>query len=529
MSDNFRILKNSGILYIRLLITSIASLFISRIVLQSLGAEDFGLYSVVGGIVIMLNILNVTMVSTSFRYIAFELGQENQKSINEVFNTSLLIHACLALVVVLFAETAGSFYIHHYLNVPKGSIDDAMFVFRFSVLAAVFSIFSIPFQGLLTAHENFSTLASIEVISVLPRLIAAIILIYYLGNRLRLYSVLMAGATAIPAIMYILYCRKKYAATVRWNLQRDINKYKGMIGFSGWIMLGAGANIGQTQGTALIINSFFGTILNTSYGIANLVNCLIIMFARSLGQAAIPQITKSYSSNNLNRTFQLACYTCKYSFFLMMLPALPILLETDFILKLWLGTVPQYTGIFCKLLVVNALLANISSGLPPVIHATGKIKVFQILGSATSLLSLPVSYILFKFGYPPFTIFAVYIVTTLMNFVICLVLLKKLINFNVKNFMGVFYLKILYVSACVSPLFLIQNLFQDGLARFILLSAFSIIWFLIAMYLVGLEKKEKELIGAIPLVKLYVNYILWFNSIKRKIKYFFKKRLFRIQ
>lgn len=496
MSENSKILKNSGILYIRLLITSIASLFIARIVLQSLGASDFGLYSVVGSIVVMLNILNTTMVSTSFRYIAFEMGKGDQGNVNQVFNISLFIHICLALVVVLFAETAGRFYIHHYLNVSNDRIADAMFVFRFSVLATVFSIFSIPFQGLLTAHENFSIRSSIEVIAVLLRLVAAIIIVYYSGSKLRLYAILILGATAVPAVLYILYCLKKYASAVYWNFQHDINKYKEMIGFSSWIMLGAGACMGQAQGTALIINSFFGTILNASLGIASQVNSIVLAFAQNLGQAAIPQITKSYSSNNLNRTMQLVCYISKYSFFLMLLPALPILLEIDFILKLWLGTVPQYTGVFCKLMIVNALLETMNSGLPATVQASGKIKYFQIFLSATSLLSLPVAYLLFKFGCPPFAILAVYIVTTLINLVIWQVLLKKLINFNVKYFIEISYLKILYVSAIVSPLFLIQNLFHESLTRFILLSAFSVIYFLITVYFVGLEKKEKELIGA---------------------------------
>lgn len=494
MSDNSRILKNSGILYIQLFISSVLGLIASRLVLQSLGASDFGLYSVVGGIVVMMNFLNTAMISTSFRYIAFEMGKGNLEGINKVFNISLVIHACLALLFVLFAETLGSCYIYHYLNIPINRIEDAMFVFRFSVLASVFSILSIPFQGLITAQEKFSIRALISVSSSILKLSAVIILLYFIGNRLRLYAVLMSVVILVTTILFILYCRKEYASIICWNFQRDKSKYKEMIGFSGWIMLGAGAIIGKVQGAALIINSFFGTILNASFGIANQVNSIVLMFSQNLSQAAIPQITKSYSSGNSDRTLQLVYYISKYSFFLMLFPSLPILLETEFILKLWLVEVPEYTTIFCQLMLIDALIVCLSSGIPAVVYATGKIKYFQLILSTTSLLSLPVAYMLFQFGYPPYSILVTYIVTASINVVIRQVLLKSLINFDVKIFIKKSYLKILYVVAFVSPLFFIRNLFQEGITRFILLSMLAVIWCLIGVYIVGIEKKEKVLV-----------------------------------
>jgi O-antigen/teichoic acid export membrane protein len=505
LTDNSRIIKNSGILYIRLFITSIITLFTSRIVLQSLGASDYGLYSVVGGIVVLMGFLNTVMVSTSYRFIAFEIGKGNSEGVNKVFNISLLIHIFLAFVVVLLAETLGSYYIHNYLNISYNRIEDAMFVFRFSVLATVFSIISIPYQALITAHEKFSILAFIDILLNFLKLGAVIILIYYLGNRLRLYSVLMAVISLVPPILFILFCRKVYASIIRWNFQRDKNKYKEMIGFSGWIMLGAGASVGKVQGAALIINSFFGTILNASFGIASQVNNVILMFSQNLGQAAIPQITKSFSSGNSDRTMQLVCYVSKYSFFLMLFPALPILLETDFILKLWLVKVPEYTTVFCQLMIINALIDCLSSGIPAAIQATGKIKYFQIILSTISLLSLPVAFILFRFGYPPFVIIVTYIIAALLNTVIQQILLKKLIRFDVKGFLKKSYLKILYVILCVSPLFLIRNLFQDSITRFILISSLSVMWFLFMVYLVGIENKEKELLLS-ELKKVYVKF-----------------------
>lgn len=491
MSENKTIAKNSGILYIRLFIMSIVGLFSSRIVLQSLGASDFGLYNVVGGIVVMINILNAAMISTSYRYIAYEMGRGDAEEINKVFNISLVLHLCLTLICVLLAETVGIYYIQHFLNVPAGRIDDAIFVFRFSVLAAIFSIFSVPYQGLITAQEQFLVRSVIEVMQVLLRLAAAVALLYYGADRLRLYSVLTALAIALTSILYIAYCRSKYPAMVLWHFQKDKDKYREMIGFSGWILLGAFACIGRVQGAALIINVFFGTILNATFGIANQVNQLILAFTQNLGQAAIPQITKSYSSGNVDRSMQLVCYMTKYSFFLMLLPALPILLETNFLLHLWLGKVPEYTALFCQLMIWNALIECLNAAVPAAVQATGKIKYFQILWSVVSLLSLPMAWILFKFGYPPQSILITCILTAFGNVAVSQILLKRQIHFDLKKFYRVSFLKIFYVIVCILPLFLIKNWYDESLYRFIFLSITSVIWFTIVVWVFGLEMKER--------------------------------------
>lgn len=496
MKDNTKILKNSGILYVKLIVTSIISLFISRIVLESLGVSDFGIYNVVGGIVVMANILTPALVATTFRYMSFEIGGGNLGGINKVFNISLVLHIIFALILLILAETLGRYYIYNKLNVPFERIDDAIYVFHFSVLAIIFSIITSPFQALITAQEKFSVIAVIEIVSVLLKLGIAIILLYYIGDRLRVYAILMTVIMAIPFILYLLYCYNKYKSIISWNFQQDKSKYKEMLGFSGWMLLGGAASISQVQGAALIINLFFGTILNASFGLANSINTIVLVFSRSLGQAAIPQITKSYGSGNTDRAMQLVCYISKYSFFLMLLPALPILLETDFILKLWLKNVPEYTTIFCQLMIINALVSCLGSGIPSVVQATGKIKYFQIIGSAISLLSLPIAYLLFKFGYPSYSILVVYIVSSLINVIVSQILLRYLINFDVKTFMKIAYLKIVYVVVFVSPLFLIRNLYPDNTVRFIFLLIISVVWFFIAVYLVGINKKEKELIGS---------------------------------
>jgi len=491
MSDNRRIAKNSLFLYIKLITTTIVGLLSARIVLQNLGASDFGLYSVVGGIVVMINLFNTAMTSASYRFITFEIGKGDVSGANKVFNISLIIHACLAMLVVLLAETFGTYYIYHYLNVEAGRISDAVFVFRLSVVATVFSILSIPFQGLVTANENFFVRSLLEVTNALLRLAAAVMLIWYGANQLRLYAVLIMLATAITAILYMAYCRRKYRPIVAWNFQTDRAKYWEMVGFSGWVILGATATIGKVQGAALIINFFFGTVLNAGFGIANRANHFVLLFSHNLAQAAVPQIVKSYSSGNIDRTMQLVCYMPKYTFFLMLLPAVPILLETEYLLDLWLDKVPEQTTLFCQLIIMGAVIDCLNTGIQAAVEATGKIKYFHICRSTILLSGLPVSFILFKFNYPPYAILVVYIMTSLLIVIANQVLLKTLINLDLKRLYRTSYLSIFNVIVGVCPLFFIKTLFAPGLPRFIFLSFAALMWLVCVIWFVGIDKNER--------------------------------------
>lgn len=492
LSDNRLLLRNTIILYVRLIVTSLIGLFSSRFIIRSLGASDFGLYNVVGGVVVMMVFLNTVMTATTYRFIAFEMGTGNKEGVNKVFNISLVIHVFMGLMVLLLTETAGVYYVNNYLKVEPGKLNDALFVLRFSTYASVISIISIPYQGLVTAMENFKTQAIIEIIRSFLGLLAAIAIVYYLGNKLRLYALLIALISIVPSVLFFAYCKRRYYESVKWNFQRDKGKYKEMVGFSGWVMLGAAASVGQTTGSNLIINAFFGTLMNAAFGIANQVNGIVTLFAGSLGRVAIPQITKSFSGGDNERTFDLTVYVSKYTFFLMMLPSLPILLETNYLLTLWLGIVPPYTVIFCQLMIVNALVYSLSSGLPALIHATGKIKYFQIIGSAIALLGLPVAWFLFKHGYTPPTIIKIFIFTLLIRLFVSQILLRNIINFNIQLFLKQSYLKIVKVSILVAPLFLIRDLFPSGFLRFILFSAFAVCWLLVAIYIAGIEKNEKD-------------------------------------
>ena len=492
--DNNLIFKNSAILYFRLIVTSIISLISSRFILEALGESDFGLYSVVGGIVVLMAFLNSVMMATTNRFIAFEIGKGINGSINKIFNISLVIHICIALLVLVLTETIGVYYVFNYLSIDPNKITDALFVLRFSTYATFFSIISIPFQGLITAQEKFAVRATIEIIRSFLGLLAAISIIYYLGNKLKLYALIIALSNLVPPLLFYLYCKRKYHKFSKWNFQKDKSKYIEMINFSAWNMIGASAHFGKTTGSILIVNSFFGTVLNAAYAIANQLNSVVLMFSMNLAQAAVPQIIKSYSSGDSNRTINLAAYISKYTWFMMALPALPILLETEFLLNLWLGDYPQYTVVFCQFMIITTLISGLGNGLNAVVEATGKIKYFQIILSTTTLISLPIAFFLFDIGYPPKTILIVFMITTSINVVSSQILLKVIINFDIIYFLRTSYMRVFFVAVISSPLFFIHSLYPSNLNRFILSTIFATAWLILSIYLVGLERKEKNIL-----------------------------------
>lgn len=494
MSQNKTIAKNSLILLLKLLINAIIGLLSTRLIIKGLGVSDFGLYSVVGGVVILMTFINSGMHVASFRFIAFEMGKGIESKVNKVFNISIIIHFGLAFLVWLFTETFGVYYVNNVLNVEPGKINDALFVLRFSSYAAIFGIIGIPFNALITAKEQFKIQAIIEIIRSLLFLTAAVLLISYAGNKLRFYSVLMTVANIIPPVLFTLYCRIRYPEILKWKFQKDVSKYREMVGFAGWTMIGAAASIGKAQGSALIINKFFGTVLNAAFGIANQVNGVISIFSRNLGQAAVPQITKSFSADNKNRSVVLSSYISKYSMFLMLVVALPVLLETRYLLTLWLGILPPFTILFCQLIVINALIDGLGSGLESLVQATGKIKYFQIVLSVTSLMSLPIAYYLFMEGFDPSYITIAFISTAILNVFLRQLLLKTVINFDVKEFLVVSYLKIFFVSVLVSPLFFLNMMISEGTLRFILMTVVAELWLFVSIYFAGLNNKEKTIV-----------------------------------
>ncbi len=499
MNDNKTIVKNTVVIYIRLIVVALIGLLSTRFIVRALGVDDYGLYNVVGSIVVMINLVNTVMITTTYRFIAFEMGKKENGDINKIFNISLSIHLLLAIVVFILGATIGLFYINNYLNVAVDKLPDARFVFWMSLTACLFSIVSIPYQGLLTAMENFTAIAIVEIMRNVFVLIISIFLLSYLGNRLRLYALLMFGAIVIVSFLFIGICLWRYRGCVKIRFQKDKNVYKEMFSFSSWIAIGAVASVGQSQGSSMIMNYFFGTLLNAAYGVAQTINNFVGHFSGSIANAATPQITKSYSGDNRQRAINLASYISKYTVFLMLIFSVPVLLETEFLINLWLGedSVPEYAVILSRLMIINLLIQGLGSGLTSLVQATGKIKMFQIIMSGTSLMALPLSWILYKLNFPPQTIVYCFIGMALVNVVWRQLLLNKLIHFDVRRLLEVSYFKIIYVVLSLLPLFYIVHQFEDGWTRCLVALPVSVIYTLCAMWLLGSEHWEREKIKSV--------------------------------
>lgn len=492
MGDNKKIAVNSVVIFARLCITSVIGIFASRIVLDALGASDYGLYNVVGGIVTLLNVVNTAMLSTTYRYIAFEVGKKNEGNTNKIFNVSLLIHALFSIFILAVGLIVGTWYVNNYLNIPIEKMSDAHFVLRISLITSAISTLLVPYQGLLVAYEKFMVNAVIDVVSCVLRLIVLLLFIYTPDNRLRLYSLIMMGYTTLVATMYVCYSVRKFYDTIKLRLYKDIALVKDMMSFALWTLFGAVASIGKTQGSALLINFFYGTLVNAAYAVANQIESFILMFARSLNSAAVPQITKNFSGGNRDRSVLLTSYISKYTFLLMCFAAFPVLMEMDFLLDLWLKDVPEGAAVFCNLMVLGGLIGCIGEGTGALVNATGKIKIFQLIFQTFNLLGLPIAYLFFKNGYDAYMILVVYCVVYLLSAILRLFLLKYLYKFDIRLLINKSYARIFLVSMPLIVYYILLNNPCTSVVGHLANMFFAEVYLGIIILLMGLDKVEKQ-------------------------------------
>lgn len=490
-SDNKRIAKNTAVLYIKLILSIVIGLYTSRVILQALGASDYGLYTIVGGIVSMMNFLGVTMMSVTYRYIVVEFGKGETGNPQKVFNTSLVIHIALVLLLLIVGETFGVYYITHIANIDSTKIDDALYVLHLSLAATSFVILSVPFNGLIIAREKFVFTAIVEIGRTLLMLGLVIAMSYYCGNRLRMFAIIMALFTVILPISMYVYCFFKDREIIRWQFNRKRSDYAGILSYAFWIMIGAVATIGQNQGSNMIINLFFNTIINAAFGIGFQINNYVMMFVQSLNQATIPQIMKSQSSHNNERSLTLIYGIGKIAFFIMLIPVVPLIINMDFVLKLWLKDVPPYTGIFATLLLLGGLIKCMGAGIDTSIQATGKIRPFQIFYSIAYLLVLPISYLLFKMGFPVYSIIICTILATIGVLVFQAIYLSQITEFNVNHYLKYTIAKCLLVGVGALPLFFLILIVKNNILFFLTSSLFSIVWIMCVIFMLGLTKEEK--------------------------------------
>lgn len=497
-NNNKTIVKNSIFLYIRMFLTMAVTLYTSRIVLNTLGIDDYGIYSIVGGVVALFGFFNAAMSSSTQRYLSFDIGQQDDEKLHKTFNSTFLIHIGIALLILLFAETIGLWYINNGLNVSQEKIITVNWVYQFSILTSLIGVIQVPFNALIIARERMNVFAMISVVDVVLKLIIVYILLIVNYNKLIAYSILVFGVTFFVALAYRIYCYSNFQES-KFKFFKDKQYYKELLVYSGWNLFGNIATVAKGQGINLVLNVFFGTVVNAAYGITLQVQNAVSVFVNNFQLAVNPQIVKSYSQGDINRTHQLIFQSSKYSFFLMLIITLPILLNTEYILTLWLKTPPPYTVSFVQLCLVNVLIDCISGPLMVGAQATGKIKLYQIIIGTMIFFNLPFSYFFLKISNNFLYVYYVSIVISIFSLIFRLLFLKKILKFDIINFIKGVLAKIFLVSISTLLIFsFIKLLDLNVVANIVFLTGSTIILILF----LGLNREEFLMVKNIFINKL---------------------------
>ena len=495
-SNDKKIAHNMVYVYGRVIITTILGLLTTRFTLEALGQSDFGLYNVVGGIVAVLNILSTAMSTTTRRFINIEMGKPSG-NLNKIFNICMVIHIGLAVFILLLLETIGVSYIQFFLNVSEDRFVTSHIIFQISTIVSVLTLINVPYQSLLAANEDFKTVAIIDIVYRVVQLALIFALIYLPGDRLIFYTIIMCMTTFFSLICYSSICRKRWKEVVKWFFYREKQTYKEIIVFNNYTALGASSYIARSQGSNMIVNYFFGTLVNGAFSIAYMLESYALMVVSNLSTAASPQITQSYGSGNIDRSVYLCSKINRYSILFMLLLVYTLTIDLEYILKIWLGKIPDGAIILCYLTLVCAFARSLSEGIPPLIQATGKIKWFQIIGSIADLIILPVSYIFYTLGFPVYTIVICYIVSTIFLKIVNLYLMYRLINFDVWNFIKQSYLPSLKVLLIIiSYLIIFRAFIANNIYPIVgILSGLTVCS--LSIYFIGLTSGERSFVISI--------------------------------
>lgn len=496
MNPKKRVISNTIFLYVKMLISMLIALYSTRIVLDSLGVDDFGIYNLIAGIIAMLSFLNVSMTVSTQRYLSFYIGANNSSKLNSVFISSVILHFIIGIIVVILIEFAGIFLFDGILNITQERIPAAKLLYHFMAISTFFTINAVPYDATIVAHEKLLFESLLGIFESIMKLFIAISLTFTHYDRLIVYGALTAGLIILIRLIKSFYCRKKFPeCSFKLIKPLDFSFLKEMFSFAGWNTLGAITIMLRNQGTAIIMNIFYGTAINAAYGIANQVNAQVNAFALNMLKSLNPQIVKSEGGGNRQRLHRLTFIASKFSFFLMAIFAIPLIVEMPYVLKLWLKEVPEHTITFCRLMLLLGLIGQLSSGLKTAIQAKGDIRQYAIFINTIIVVNLPVAYILLKFGFAPYSVILFFIFTELICCCTRIFFAHKLVNLKPKTYINdviiksilpfCFALFVSYINTTYMTTSFIRLLINCIITSFILV---LFIWSL------GLTKNEKDII-----------------------------------
>ena len=490
-ANNKRIAKNTLLLYVRTLFVMVVSLYTSRVVLNTLGVSDYGIYNVVGGVVAMFGFINSSMTSATQRYITFALGKGNISQLQRVFSTALQIHAFISLLIIVLGETVGLWFMYTQMQIPESRMDAAFWVLQCSIISTAIMIISVPYNAEIIAHEKMSAFAYISILEVVLKLAVVFLLLVFSYDKLILYAFLILMVQLLIRFCYSYYCNRHFEES-KYHHVWDKTLFKEMTGFAGWSMFGNLSGVLFGQGLNMLLNVFFGPVVNAARAVSVQVQGAIQQFVGNFQMALNPQITKTYATEKMDDMHKLMYRSARFSFYLLFFLSLPVLFETEFILTVWLKNVPENAVIFLRIMICISLIYTLSNPLMVANQATGKVKRYQAICGSILLMILPVSYVCLKLGCPAYSVFIVHFVMEFIAQLARMIILRPLIGIQVSDYIKNIYIKVLSVTglSVVVPFIIYLNM-TDSVLRFFTVCITCILSVGTVAYTVGLSSNER--------------------------------------
>lgn len=493
-ANNRRIAKNTMMLYFRMLLIMAVSFYTSRVVLQTLGVVDYGIYNVVGGIVAMFGFLNSAMSSSTQRYLTFELGRGDTERLKKVFVTSMNIHIMISVIVFVLAETIGLWLLYNKMTIPIERFNAAFWVYQCSILSTMVMFISVPYNATIIAHEKMSAFAYISILEVVLKLLIVYLLLIGDIDKLILYAVLMLTVQVIIRFIYNIYCTRHFEET-KYSFLFDKPLFKEMLSFSGWNLWGNMAAVAYTQGLNILLNMFFGPVVNAARGVAVQVQQAVTQFSMNFQTAINPQITKSYAVEDYEYMHSLIFRSSRFTFFLLLCICLPVFMEAEALLGIWLKEVPEYSAVFLRIILCVTIVDALANPLMISAQATAHIKIYQSVVGGILLTILPIAYVVLKLGGNPQSVFIVHLLICTIAFIVRLFIIRPMIRLSLTKYIKEVIVRCAVVGICAGAVsFAVNILLDSSLFSSIMECCISVLSVAVFSFMIGMTKNERDLI-----------------------------------
>ena len=496
MSNTTRIARNTLLLYFRQILIMLVSLYTVRIVLNVLGEEDYGIYNVTAGVVTMFGFLSGAMATASQRYFAFDLGKGDTEHLKTTFSVTFQIYVLLAVIIVILAETVGLWFVTHKLVIPPERLSAAVWIYQAAVLSFLLTLVTTPYMASIIAHENMDIYAYVSIVEAVLKLGIVFLLQTLDADKLILYGLLLAAVALINTTIYRTYCKKHYQEC-KFQYVRDKGLFKELVSYSGWNLFGASIGVIKGQIINILLNLYFGVVVNAARAVSHNVSAAVTSFSHNFNTALRPPIIKTYANDQKDETMKLVFRGCKFTYFLMYVFALPLVLEMETVLKIWLGNPPDYAVIFTQLALIDAVVDSISYPIMALAQATGKIRLYQSVVGGILMMNFPISWIILKLGAPAYSVMVVAVVVTFIAFVVRLIIVRRLANFSIRQFAKKAALPCVLVTilAAIIPL-LVRINFDESFLRLCITTFASVVSVGLFVFVIGMNKGEREMVAA---------------------------------